>query len=315
MADQLKGRVSIVTGAGGGIGRAIAGLMASEGAKVVVNDLGGSLHGEGQSMSPADKAVEEINAEGGTAIANYEDVSDFDGAGRIVQSALDNFGRLDILVNNAGITRHAWLHEMSEEEWDIVIDVIMKGTFNCTRHASIPMREQGYGRIVNISSPVGVIQQKGQAGGRRINYGAAKGGVFGFMNVACTELGVSGITVNCILPGGAATRMSGASHATAKKQTKEADPLTKALEGALTSLTLTPPEDLAPLATYLCTEQADYINGHIFYSYGNTYSWFRPMEITRQITNAKRWSVEELVDAMPRTLGVGLENPVEIIKR
>ena len=314
MTDRLKGRVAIVTGSGGGIGRAIAGLMASEGAKVVINDLGGSLHGEGKSAAPADTAVEEIRAEGGTSIANYEDVSDFEGAGRMVQAALDNFGRLDILVNNAGITRHAWLHEMTEQEWDVVVNVIMKGTFNCTRHASIPMRKQGYGRIVDISSPVGVIQQKGQAGGRRINYGAAKGGVFGFMNVACTELGVAGITVNCVLPGGAATRMSSASHSTAIKETKEEDPLTKALEGALTSLKLTPPEDLAPLAVYLCTEEANYINGHVFYSYGSTYSWFKPMEVTRQICNAERWTVDGLIDVMPRTLGVGLENPVDVIK-
>ncbi len=309
MGKLLEGQVAIVTGSGRGIGRAIAGLMAQEGASVVVNDLGGTLHGEDRSASVADQAASEIQAQGGKSLANYEDISDFKGAERLVQSTLDSFGRLDILVNNAGITKHNWLHDMTEEEWDRVVAVILNGTFNCTRHACVPMREQRYGRIVNISSPVGVIRTPNQAGGRRVNYGAAKGGVYGLTNAACTELGVSGITMNIILPGGADTRMSTASHTTAREASKAEDPLSIALETGMTSKRMTPPEDLAPLAVYLCTKEAGSINGQIFYSYGNTYSWCKPLEISRQIFKENsRWTVEELIEVMPRSLTQGIEN-------
>ena len=155
MAGRLEGRVAIVTGAGRGIGRGEALLLAEEGAKVVVNDLGGSEAGEGADASPADQVVTEIVAAGGEAVANYDSVATMEGGERIVQTALDNFGRLDILINNAGILRDRMVFNMTEAEWDSVIAVHLKGHFTTTKHASIVFRQQRSGRIVNTGSEVG----------------------------------------------------------------------------------------------------------------------------------------------------------------
>ena len=301
----LQEKTAIVTGAGRGIGRAVAELLAREQANVVVNDLGGSLGGDGESSSVATEAAARITSSGGVAVPNFEDVSDFEGARRLIQAALDQFGRLDILVNNAGVTRRTWLHLMTEHDWEQVYRVNLKGTFNCVRHACIPMRERGYGRIVNISSTAGVIRG-GAVGGRRVAYGATKGGIYGLTNLAYPELGAAGITVNTVLPGGSRTRMSEAAISEHEAAMAEGDSLTQTLEGMIADLQLTPPEDLAPLVTYLCTEQAGYITGHVFYGLGNSYGWCRPMEVTRRISKERRWTVEELAELMPRTLGAGL---------
>ena len=301
----LQGKTAIVTGAGRGIGRAVAELLAREQANVVVNDLGGDLGGDGESSSVATEAAARITSSGGVAVPNFEDVSDFEGARRLIQAALDQFGGLDILVNNAGVTRRTWLHLMTEHDWEQVYRVNLKGTFNCVRHACIPMRERGYGRIVNISSTAGVIRG-GAVGGRRVAYGATKGGIYGLTNLAYPELGAVGITVNTVLPGGSRTRMSEAAISEHDAAMAEGDPLTQTLEGMIADLQLTPPEDLAPLVTYLCTEQAGYINGHVFYGLGNSYGWCRPMEVTRRISKERRWTVDELAELMPRTLGAGL---------
>lgn len=301
----LQEKTAIVTGAGRGIGRAVAELLAREQANVVVNDLGGSLGGDGESSSVATEAAARITSSGGVAVPNFEDVSDFEGARRLIQAALDQFGRLDILVNNAGVTRRTWLHLMTEHDWEQVYRVNLKGTFNCVRHACIPMRERGYGRIVNISSTAGVIRG-GAVGGRRVAYGATKGGIYGLTNLAYPELGAAGITVNTVLPGGSQTRMSEAAISEHEAAMAEGDSLTQTLEGMIADLQLTPPEDLAPLVTYLCTEQAGYITGHVFYGLGNSYGWCRPMEVTRRISKERRWTVEELAELMPRTLGAGL---------
>ena len=297
----LQGRTAIVTGAGRGIGRAVAELLARDGANVVVNDLGGSLGGEGSSSAVAAEAAARITSAGGVAVPNFEDVSDFEGARRLVQAALDEFGQLDILVNNAGITRRTWLHHMTEHDWEQVYRVNLKGTFNCIRHACIPMRERGYGRIVNISSTAGVIRG-GAVGGRRVAYGATKGGIYGLTNLAYPELGAAGVTVNTVLPGGSRTRMSEAAISEHDEAMAGGDALTQALEGMIADLELTPPEDLAPLVTYLCTEQAGYVTGHVFFGLGNSYGWCKPMEVTRRISKERRWTVEELIDLMPRTL-------------
>src|SRR5881396_3245268 len=196
MAKRLEGRAAVVTGAGRGIGRAIAELLAAEGAAVVVNDLGAEVDGRGASRRVADEVVEAIRARGGRAVANADSVADFAAAERIVETAVREFGAIDILVNNAGILRDRMIFNMSEEEWDAVIGVHLKGTFNCTRHATRLMREQRRGRIVSISSTSGVYGNSGQA-----NYGAAKDGV------AARDVGRYGITVNAVCPG-AMTRMS-----------------------------------------------------------------------------------------------------------
>jgi len=202
------GRVVIVTGSGRGIGREHALAYAAEGAKVVVNDLGGDMHGDGGSLSPAMEVVEEIKAMGGDAVADGENVADFVGAGRMVQRAVDTFGRLDTIVNNAGILRDRMLTNMEESEWDAVIAVHLKGTFGPTRHAAAYWREQAkagnpvQGRIVNTSSPSGVFGNAGQT-----NYGAAKAGIAAFTIICGLELGRYGVLANAIAPV-ARTRMT-----------------------------------------------------------------------------------------------------------
>src|SRR5262245_2402093 len=195
------GRVVIVTGSGRGIGREHALAFAREGAKVVVNDLGGDMHGEGGSLSPAMEVVEEIKAMGGEAVADGENVADFAGAGRMVQRAIDTFGHLDTLVNNAGILRDRMLVNMEEGEWDAVIAVHLKGAFGPTRHAAAYWRDQAKAgtplkaRVVNTSSPSGIFGNAGQT-----NYGAAKAGVAAFTIICGLELGRYGVCTNGIGP-------------------------------------------------------------------------------------------------------------------
>jgi NAD(P)-dependent dehydrogenase (short-subunit alcohol dehydrogenase family) len=198
----LDGRVAIVTGSGRGIGREFALCFGREGAKVVVNDVGVSLDGQGTEDDPAAQVCKEIEAMGGEAVPNYDSVSDFAGAANIVKTAVDAFGTVDILVNNAGIVRDRSLLKMEESDFDAVIGVHLKGTFNCTRHAAPVMKEKGYGRIVNITSSAGLRGNFGQT-----NYGAAKAGIMGMTFVWALELGKYGITVNAIAPSGA-TRMT-----------------------------------------------------------------------------------------------------------
>src|ERR671914_3109755 len=205
---SLEGKVAIVTGAGRGIGREHALALARGGARVVVNDLGGSLTGEGSDSTPAQEVVNEIVAAGGEAVASYDDVSSFQAAEQIIRRALDRYGRLDILVNNAGILRDRMLVNMTEEEWDAVIAVHLKGHFALTRHAAAYWRERSKAgeevraRVINTSSPSGVFGNVGQA-----NYGAAKAAIAAFTIIAAQELGRYGVTVNCLAPN-ARTRMT-----------------------------------------------------------------------------------------------------------
>ena len=209
-SDRIcEDRVCIVTGAGRGLGREYALLLAANGAKVVVNDLGGSRDGTGADAGPAQEVVDEITAAGGAAVANTDDVSSWDGAARLVQQAIDTFGRLDVLVNNAGILRDRMVFSMTEEEWDAVIRVHLKGTFAPSRHAAAYWREQSKagelvdGRLVNTTSVSGLYSNVGQT-----NYGAAKAGIATFTQIAAQELGRYGVTVNAIAPG-ALTRLTG----------------------------------------------------------------------------------------------------------
>jgi NAD(P)-dependent dehydrogenase (short-subunit alcohol dehydrogenase family) len=208
MSKLCEGRVAVITGAGRGIGREYALLLAHEGAKVVVNDLGAARDGEGADLSPAQEVVNEIVAAGGEAITNGDDVSDFDGAGRMIQSAIDTFGGLDIVINNAGILRDRMLTNMSESEWDAVIQVHLKGTFAPARHAAAYWRDRSKAgetndaRIINTTSPSGIYGNVGQT-----NYGAAKAGIASFTIIAAKELGRYGVTVNCIAPA-ALTRLT-----------------------------------------------------------------------------------------------------------
>ena len=289
---KLDGKVAVVTGAGRGIGRAIAILFAQEGAKVVVNDPGVGPDGVGHDRGPADQVVDEIRSAGGTAVANYDTVADYEAAGRIIQTAVDSFGRIDILVNNAGILRDRMVFNMTEEEWDAVIAVHLKGTFNCTRHASVLMRQQRYGRIVNVSSISGLRGNAGQA-----NYGAAKAGIAGFTRVVARDLGRYGVTCNAIAPR-AWTRLTATIPGTVT-------PEQQALVERLKQLT---PEHVAPLVGYLASDDAWNINGQIFLVYGGTVALLHHPLPWRTIFKRGMWTVDEIAALMP-TLLEGTRNP------
>ena len=253
MSKLCEGRVVIVTGAGRGIGREHALSLARHGAKVVVNDLGGDRHGEGGDMSPAQEVVAEITGAGGEAIANGENVADYDGAKRMIDQAIDTFGDLHGVVNNAGILRDRMLANMSEDEWDAVIAVHLKGTFAPARHAAAYWRErskageQVSGRIVNTSSVSGIYGNPGQT-----NYGAAKAGIASFTNIAALELARYGVTVNAVAPV-ALTRM-----------TEDLGPAPETEEEAEARS----PKWIAPIVTWLCSEEAAGVTGRVFEASG-----------------------------------------------
>ena len=249
MTKLCEGRVAIITGAGRGIGREHALLLAHHGAKIVVNDLGGSMDGEGNDQGPAHDVVAEIEAMGGEAIANGDDISDWDGAERLVQSAIDTFGGLDILINNAGILRDRMLTNMSEAEWDAVIKVHLKRTFAPARHAAAYWRERSKAgetndaRIINTSSPSGIYGNVGQT-----NYGAAKAGIASFTIIAAKELGRYGVTVNAIAPA-ALTRMTeGLGMGNASEEIKEQ----------------MSPAHIAPIVCWLASPEAAHVTGRVF---------------------------------------------------
>jgi NAD(P)-dependent dehydrogenase (short-subunit alcohol dehydrogenase family) len=302
MGERLKGRAAVVTGAGRGIGRAIAELLAAEGAAVVVNDLGGNVDGSGAAASVADEVVEAIRARGGTAVANHDSVADFRAAERIVETAVKEFGAIDILVNNAGILRDRMLFNMSEAEWDAVIAVHLKGTFNCTRHAAARMREQRRGRIISMSSTSGVFGNSGQA-----NYGAAKDGIAGLTRVVARDLGKYGITVNAVCPG-AATRMTQTVSDRARTAREKSG--IQGPGGQRTfQLEHTGPENVAPWVVYLATDAARHVNGQLFFVMGGLIALLNYPAPVRTMHTDGRWTPEDIATLFPRTLGLDLVNP------
>jgi 3-hydroxyacyl-CoA dehydrogenase/3a,7a,12a-trihydroxy-5b-cholest-24-enoyl-CoA hydratase len=272
MSDTLnyEGRVAIVTGSGGGLGRAHALLLASRGAKVVINDLGGDVQGRGTdgSNSPADRVVEEIKAAGGEAVANYDSVTDGE---KIVQAALDTYGKVDILINNAGILRDTSFHKMTEDDWDQVYNVHVKGAFKVTHAAWPHLRDQQYGRLVFTASSSGVYGNFGQA-----NYAMAKLGLLGLAQTLAQEGGKYNIKSNTIAPF-AGSRMT---------ETILEEKMVKALN----------PGFVSPLVAYLCHENCP-VNGNLFELGGGWYSqvrWERSEGITLPLTNGI--SLEQIVD-------------------
>lgn len=308
MGDRLKGKVAIVTGAGRGIGRAEALALAAEGAKVVVNDVGGNVDGAGQDKSAADQVVAEIKAAGGEAVANYGSVTSFADGERVVQQALDTFGRLDILVNNAGIIRNRMIFNMSEEEWDAVIAVHLKGHFTVTRFAAQVFRKQRSGRIVNTSSEAGL------GGLGATNYAAAKEGITGLTRTLALELGRYGVTVNAIRPR-AATRMAGVvdiRDAVTRSQSAKGMVLPDFMQEVARMATepgAFKPELVAPLVVYLCTDAAANINGRDFIVGGGEISLVSLPEKERTIYSESGWTLDQLDQLIPRTLSAGLKNP------
>ncbi len=298
MANRLKDKVAVVTGSGRGIGRGIALLMAEEGAKVVVNDLGGTVDGSGSSKSPADEVVEEIKKKGGTAVANHDSVATMEGGERIIQTAVDNFGKIDILVTVAGILRDRMIFNMTEEEWDDVIAVHLKGTFTCVKYASILMRQQRSGRIICFSSTSGLFGNSGQA-----NYGAAKDGIAGIVRCVSQDLGKYGVTCNGISPS-AATRM------TLTEEVRKAREL-RAARGMAESESerLSDPDDIAPAVVFLATDEAQNFNGEILHVDGGLIGIMSHPEEVKAMWKDGRWTVEEIASEFPLVLGQDLVNP------
>ena len=298
MTNRLKDKVAVVTGAGRGIGRGIALLMAEEGAKVVVNDLGGSLDGSGSSRSPADEVVEEIGKKGGTAVAVYDSVTTMEGGERIIQTAVDNFGKLDILVCVAGILRDRMVFNMTEEEWDAVVDVHLKGTFTCVKHAAILMRQQRSGRIICFSSTSGLWGTSGQA-----NYGAAKDGIAGLVRCVSQDMAKYGVTCNGISPG-AATRM------TMTEGVKKAQEIRKARGMAEEEdAELGEPEDVAPAVVFLASDEGANFNGEIVHVTGGLIGLMSQPEEVRTMETMGRWTFDQIAMTFPTVIGFDLVNP------
>jgi NAD(P)-dependent dehydrogenase (short-subunit alcohol dehydrogenase family) len=273
---KLDGRVAVITGAGRGIGAAVAETMAAEGAAVVVNDLGVSLDGSGTSAGPAEEVAEKINRAGGKAVANTANVTSFDETGEMIQAAVQSFGRLDILVNVAGIIRDSMIFKMTEEQWDSVIAVHLKGTFNTTRHASAWWRENRGGkfRLINFVSGSGLFGAPAQP-----NYAAAKMGIVGLTYSCANALAGYGVTANCIAPV-AYTRM------------------TESLQGKSTVMDYSPDnlrlsaQNVVPPVVYLASEQSDWLTGRIIQCGNGRIGLFSNPVVTREVVTDGHWDLD-----------------------
>lgn len=295
---RLDGKVTLVTGGGGGIGRGICKLLAQEGAAVVVNDLGVSVTGEGQDSSPAQRVADEIIAEGGQAIADFTNVTDFAGVGAMMERAVKELGGLDIVVNTAGILRDRMIFNMSEAEWDAVIAVHLKGTFNICRQASTHFREQKSGRFINFAS-VSAWGSPGQP-----NYGAAKHAILGFTLALANSMARYNCTANAIVPGFVATRMTDSTPRGQNVLQQTGKPMSEAFKG-----TENDPDMLAPIVVYLATPEASYINGQFIGIQGYNLHLYSHAEALRILQADHRFSQAELSRLMPETLGKDLTLP------
>ena len=284
MTRICEGRVAVVTGAGRGIGRGHALELARQGARVVVNDLGATVDGEGRDTGPAQAVVDEITALGGEAVANGDDIADWDGARRLVDTAIEAYGRLDALVNNAGILRDRMLFNMDEAEWDAVIRVHLKGTFATTRWAAAHWRERSKAgehveaRVINTSSTSGLFANPGQG-----NYGAAKSGIATLSIIAAKELGRYGVTVNAIAPG-ALTRM------TENLGRRAASPRPAAEDG----WDPRSPDNIAPLVTWLASTESAGVTGRVFLVSGGRIALAEGWRRGPGVEQAGRWHPADL---------------------
>ncbi len=278
--QELDGRVVIVTGAGRGLGREHALLMAAEGARVVVNDLGGSAVGAGNDLTPAQETVEEIRSAGGTAIVNGDDVADWSGAKRMVEAAITEFGDLHVLVNNAGILRDRMLANMSEDEFDSVVRVHLRGHFCPIRHAAEFWRDQSKAGItvdrslINTSSTSGLLGNVGQG-----NYGSAKAGIASMTIIANLELRRYGVRANAIAPA-ARTRLTAATAST---------PIPDAFDAG-------DPANVSPMVAYLATADCP-LNGQVYFVHGGRIQLMAPWTLHQQIRADRRWTIADLRDA------------------
>jgi hypothetical protein len=295
LGDRLEGKVAVVTGAGRGIGRGEALALASEGAKLVVNDLGADTDGTGTSHSPADEVVAEIKKMGGEAVANYDSVATPEGGERAIKTAIDTFGKLDILVNNAGILRDQMIYDMSYEDWDMVQKVCLYGHFYTTRNACAFFRKQESGRIINTSSVAGLGLAPGQA-----NYAAAKEGIVGFTRQVARDMGRYGVTCNAIRPG-AGTRL--ARHYIEKTPWEQLDK--PAFSERMKRMV---PEDIAPLIVWLASDQAANVNGQVFEVHTGLVALYSEPAHEKAICKVGNWTIDDMFNFMPQTLAAGLVN-------
>lgn len=278
--DILRDKVALVTGSGRGIGRAIALQMAKAGARVVVNDYGVMPDGSGASHAPALQVVQEIQSIGGIALANTESVATYSGGNSIIASALKEYGRIDILVNNAGIIRDRMIFNLSEEDWDMVMKVHLYGHFYCTRAAAVVMKEQNYGRIINISSTAGLGQTMGSS-----NYAAAKEGIVGFTRAVARDMMRYNVTCNAIRPL-AVTRNFDEKRREAWVRQEKTE--------ALKLMDRSKPEDVAAFCVFLASEEAAGITGKTFFVGGGEISLYSEPEKVRTMRSELPWSVDDI---------------------
>ena len=307
MGNRLEGKVAIVTGGGGGIGRGVCRLLAEEGASVVVNDVGGAVDGTGASTGPADELVSEIKENGGVAVSNYDTIATMEGAGKLVQAAIDNFGRVDILMHVAGILRDRMVFNMTEEEWDAVLSVHLYGAFNTVKQVVPHLIEQRSGRIIIFSSGSGL----GNSG--QTNYAAAKEGQVGFVRSLSRELAPFNITVNAVYPGGD-TRMTGSIPDSA---------LEIRAQRGISSRRTVPTKELweprhpdrnAPKAVYLCTDAAENITGEVIGTSGPPMTLYTPRHVSRVIHSDTTWTLDQLEVMMPTAITDGIPNPAPAVQ-
>jgi NAD(P)-dependent dehydrogenase (short-subunit alcohol dehydrogenase family) len=295
MGDLLAGRVAIVTGAGRGIGAGIARLLASEGARVVVNDLGVEVDGSGTNVDPAAQLAEEITAAGGEAIANSADIADFEAADSLIRCAIEKFGQLDVLVNVAGILRDRMIFNMSEDDWDAVIRVHLKGTFNTCRHASVHWRSlrdpAAHNRIINFTSGAGMHGAPGQP-----NYAAAKLGIVGLTYSLANSLRQYGVTANAIAPV-ASTRMTQSIPGGRRRQTLSDDDPQRS------------PANIAPSVAYLASTGSDWCTGQVIFSRGYEIGLYNVPAIIRLVGSPGPWDVETAFRMMEQTFKPAVPAP------
>jgi len=302
MGNSLEGKVAVITGSGRGIGATCAKLMAQEGCRIVVNDYGVDVDGRTPRSDPADEVVADIKKAGGEAVANYNTVATMEGGESMIKQALDTWGRLDAVIHVAGILRDRMVFNMTEEEWDAVIAVHLKGYFAVTKPASILFRQQRSGRVIGFTSGSGLRGNSGQA-----NYGAAKAGIAGMTRVVAKDLGRYGATVNSISPG-ANTRMT-ATVPDSARQARAARGIAGAAAPAAVQRPTNPPEQIAPMVAYLCTDEAAYINGQIFACSGGNISLLYHPTPYRTIFKEDIWTIDDLRRLVPQNLMQGIENP------
>jgi NAD(P)-dependent dehydrogenase (short-subunit alcohol dehydrogenase family) len=293
-AKMMEGKVVVVTGAGRGIGAAIAQLLAAHGAKVVVNDIGVALDGAGGDATPAQEVVSAIRQGGGNAVVNTDSVAGFASAGKIIQCAMDTFGRLDGVVNNAGILRDVIFHKMSEEDWDAVVNVMLKGTFNCSRHAADHFRKQESGAFVHMTSTSGLIGAMGQA-----NYGAAKLGIVALSKCIAVDMGRFNVRSNCIAPV-AWTRM-----------TASIPPKDPAAARRIEQRRQVTAEHNAPLAVFLLSDAAKEVNAQVFSTRKNEIFLMSQSRPLRSVHRADGWTPERCAEHMLPALKSAFYSPTE----